>query len=362
MDVSNRPPANSFVTFARKIYKPVGFSKGYNFILWFIFLGAFLGFTLARLQYLDFYGNFCRPGNNGAGPGECFYWLQGHYRVGMILHLGCILPAALLACIQFIPVVRYKAMIVHRVNGHVVILLSLVATAGAFMVARRSYGGGIDIQVGVGLLGIGFLVALVIAYINIKRLQIEQHRAWMLRAWFWAGSIITVRIIMILAALILPMTGTYYVAQPCDKIQWTFNQGGLSNDQMLLSYPACAAFLSGEVMDQHATAKVDFSGAQDAIQVSAAFDFIFGTALWLAFALHVIGVELYLHLTPAEAERLRKVSYQKQLEAGMKHPGRAGLTADRLGDAPIWTPHNDNSSRQDEPARSWSVAPQGITE
>ena len=37
-----------------------------------------------------------------------------------------------------------------------------------------------------------------------------------------------------------------------------------------------------------------------------------------------------------EAQRLRKISYQRQLEAGMKKPGRAGLTSDRLGDADLW--------------------------
>lgn len=47
-----------------------------------------------------------------------------------------------------------------------------------------------------------------------------------------------------------------------------------------------------------------------------------------------------LHLTPAEAERLRNVSYQRQLEAGMKHPGRAGLTADSIGDSPLWVPQD----------------------
>lgn len=32
-----------------------------------------------------------------------------------------------------------------------------------------------------------------------------------------------------------------------------------------------------------------------------------------------------LHLTPKESERLRRVSYQRQLEAGFKNPGHAGL-------------------------------------
>lgn len=34
-----------------------------------------------------------------------------------------------------------------------------------------------------------------------------------------------------------------------------------------------------------------------------------------------------LHLTPRESERLRQVSYQRQLEAGFKNPGHAGLVA-----------------------------------
>lgn len=32
------------------------------------------------------------------------------------------------------------------------------------------------------------------------------------------------------------------------------------------------------------------------------------------------------------------MSYQRQLEAGMRNPGSAGLTADRLGDSEKWKP------------------------
>jgi hypothetical protein len=56
---------------------------------------------------------------------------------------------------------------------------------------------------------------------------------------------------------------------------------------------------------------------------------------------------LQLHLTPGEAERLRNVSYQRQLEAGMERPGRAGLTADRIGDSPPWVPQDQREGTQD---------------
>lgn len=60
--------------------------------------------------------------------------------------------------------------------------------------------------------------------------------------------------------------------------------------------------------------------------------------MWLAIFMHAAGVEIYLNLTPREYNRLREISYQKQLEAGFRKPGRAGLTVDRLGDADLWEP------------------------
>lgn len=42
-----------------------------------------------------------------------------------------------------------------------------------------------------------------------------------------------------------------------------------------------------------------------------------------------------LHLVPAEFESLRQISYNRQLVAGFKHPGRHGLASDRLGDSEL---------------------------
>ncbi|KAH9908417.1 hypothetical protein F4778DRAFT_717155 [Xylariomycetidae sp. FL2044] len=341
MALSDRPPRNAFVAFARRIYNPIGFSKGYNFVLWFIFLGAFFGFTLARLEYLNFYGRFCGP-EASVAPGECFYWLQPPYTVGILLHLCGILPAALLACVQFVPVVRHKAILVHRINGHVVIALALVGTAGVFIIAPRSFGGGLDVQTVTGALGIAFIWALAMAYVNIKRLQIEQHRAWMLRAWFWAGCIITNRIILILA-MSIPKADQKYYAMPCDKLAWMLG----SQAETLASYPECQSYFSGALPSQNAAVRADFISPDNVAELAADMDSTFGSALWLAFLIHIVGVEIYLHLTPAESERLRRVSHQRQLEAGMKNPGSAGLTADRLGDSEKWMPPTESGKASD---------------
>jgi hypothetical protein len=186
-----RPPANGFVRVARKVYGPIGFSKGYNFVLWFVFVGALMGFVLARLPFMSFYGVYCSPTTIAnqlhAAPGECYDYQSGHELVGMILHLVTILPAGFLLCFQFVPIIRYKAIIVHKINGYIILLFSVPSVVGALLVGRNAFGGGLDTQYWVGFLAIIFLGSLAMAYINIKRLQIEQHRMWMLRAWFYVG-------------------------------------------------------------------------------------------------------------------------------------------------------------------------------
>lgn len=220
----------------------------------------------------------------------------------------------------------------HRITGYLAVLLYMVGLIGALMIARHAFGGGLDIQAWVGFVGIGVLACFVVSYINIKRLQIEQHRAWMLRGWFYAGSIITTRLIMIIATMIISKKG-YWVVWSCAKIEATLGD----TSSWLDTYPACASYANGKNLDQVSAVEANF-GSGGAATTGAALNVSFGMALWLATAIHAVGVEMYLHLTPREALRLRQVSYQRQLEAGMKTPGSAGLTTDRLGDAEKWIP------------------------
>ncbi|OJD13436.1 hypothetical protein AJ78_06109 [Emergomyces pasteurianus Ep9510] len=336
---ADRPAANAFVAAARKIYNPVGFSKGYNFILFFIFAGALMGFTLARLQYLDYYGIFCgKP-----GIGECYFFTKDIEEIGLIVHLATILPAAFLVVFQFVPAIRHKFIIIHRINGYLILILSIISTIFSFMAAKHSFGGGLETQTGVGFIGISFIVCLVLGYINIKRLQLEQHRAWMLRAWFYASSIITLRLIMVIMAIIISSGGEYYSAKLCAQVDYTIGE-----KRTRTQYPECNVFYSGEDLNKQVLVQAKYGGGGSAITAGAAFGLSFGASLWLAFALHAIGIEIYLRLTPFEAERLRNVSYQRQQEAGMVNPGRAGLTADRLGDSAIWTPKYSACAPDDE--------------
>lgn len=141
---------------------------------------------------------------------------------------------------------------------------------------------------------------------------------------------------MIIAATLATASRSYFVARPCAEIAFAFSPSSPNATDILQSYPACAPHSDGTNPQQQALVRVDMNGQPP--NVGAALGSSFGMAIWLALAMHAIGVEAYLQLTPREHERLRNVSYQRQLEAGMKNPGRAGLTVDRVGDAEEWVP------------------------
>jgi hypothetical protein len=299
-------------------------------ILVFIFAGAMFAFSLARLSYLNVGGSADSSFAEGAAPGEWYHYHKGHYRIGITIHLATCIPAGLLMVWQFVPVIRYKALLFHRVNGYIIILLVFLSNVGALMVARRAFGGSLETQAAVGMLVILTTVAISMAYYNIKRLQIEQHRAWMLRAVFYLGVIITTRFIMAISAIIITRIGNYYQIQTCGQV--AFIHESLSEAASL--YPECA----NATADTQIIVNAKFGARSE--QVGASLGISFGMAIWLSLIMHLVGVEIYLALTPKERERLRKVSYEKQLEAGYKNPGSAGLTSDRWGDADKWEPHN----------------------
>ncbi|KAI0403222.1 hypothetical protein F4802DRAFT_599363 [Xylaria palmicola] len=300
MENRNTPPRTAFMTFmtfARKVYNPIGFAEGHNAAMWFVFVGALFCFAVIRLQYLNFSGVFCNPNLRGpmtAMPGECFYYTtSARDHVGIILHLATILPGTILACLQFVPTIRHKAILFHRINGYAVLLLAFVGTIGALMIARHSAGGGVDVQTFVGLLAIMFLGSLGRALYSVKSTMIGQHRAWMIRAWAYAGVIVTMRLGMFLGAMIISHAEQYLV-QPCDKINFTL-KGERATMQF---YPECGPFFSGENPGQKAVVRAKYLAPGNVMEVAAAFDAVFGPAAWLALALHASLVEFYLAFNP----------------------------------------------------------------
>jgi uncharacterized membrane protein len=321
----HNPNPDIIVRSLRKVYNPVGFKKGYNAILSFITLGYLVGFCLSQVQSFNVWGYWAI---SGSAPGEAWaYTSKGLlYKTAITLHIVTVIPSGFLAALQFLPIIRHKALLFHRLNGYLVMLLVLCLSVSGMISSKVAFGGDFATQCLAGSVGLATLAATVLAYVNIKRLQIEQHRAWMMRAWVWAASIITLRIIQIIATRIIGRIPDSYRMLACQQIDSVTGPG--SSGEL---YPSCTADPFGWT-----AVRMDLKSGVVA-EIMGALQGTFGASGFLAFFLHALGIELYLHLTPAEAERLRLVSYERQVERGWRSAGSAGLTADRLGDAE-WTP------------------------
>jgi hypothetical protein len=103
------------------------------------------------------------------------------------------------------------------------------------------------------------------------------------------GSIITVRIIMIISALIISKIGAYYQIWPCEKLNWTL--GG--RNKTLLTYPSCRPFYDGKHPNAVAPVLADLNNGGPE-QSGAALGLNFGMAVWLALFIHAVGVEIYV--------------------------------------------------------------------
>lgn len=80
-------------------------------------------------------------------------------------------------------------------------------------------------------------------------------------------------------------------------------------------YPTCAAVVNGtnQLGDGLQVAVLAKFASKNVEEISAAMQACFPMASWLAWLLHAVGVEVYLKLTPAENERLRQISFERQV-------------------------------------------------
>ncbi|RPA84939.1 hypothetical protein BJ508DRAFT_20308 [Ascobolus immersus RN42] len=250
----------------------------------------------------------------------------------MILHLAFVLPGAFLAVFQFIPLIRYRALIFHRVNGYLVLLLLTAGTIPGFLLSPHAFGGHISTASGGITIGVGTLVSLGMAYYNIKLLQIDQHRKWMLRAMVYMSAIITSRMMLgIGMAIMTSHPAPPFEVWPCGQLEWTVRDSDreVSHAAFVKTYPTCTG------KDKFAMARAGDYGVEG---FGSALRISFGTGLWIAMVLHAVGAEVYIRLTAGESERLRVVSWERQMERGWKNAGSVGSTGDRWGDAPKWVP------------------------
>jgi len=137
---------------------------------------------------------------------------------------------------------------------------------------------------------------------------------------------------MFVAARVISDIGGYYTIWFCSEAEYTLGD----SEAFLVEFPECKS--SGP--DTLIIVSSDYTNP---LHYASALRNTFGMSLWLALVLHVFGTEIYISLTQDESERLRRVSYKRQLNAGYANPGSAGITADRFGNS-TWIPPKDDPS------------------
>lgn len=130
---------------------------------------------------------------------------------------------------------------------------------------------------------------------------------------------------MIIAAQIIsayPPAQRQFLAYPCSVLRFIIR----SDTALLARYPACAPLVDGtntlgDALQVAVEANFNMGPeGNETEQLSAALHACFGMAGWLATALHVVGTEVYLKLTPKEGERLRRISYERQVSCSCLLP------------------------------------------
>ncbi|KAG6364529.1 hypothetical protein INS49_006130 [Diaporthe citri] len=126
----------------------------------------------------------------------------------------------------------------------------------------------------------------------------------------------------------------YAAMRPCAQID---SDGVLPKFLIESSWPECEAYFTGRSPDQQVLVKAEYYGLP--IEINVAISIVSGASAFVALFLHAMGVELYLHLTSGESERLRQASYHRQSASGQRHSPRAGSDVDNFEDSAKMPPH-----------------------
>lgn len=181
------------------------------------------------------------------------------------LTLVHIIPGALfmiLGPLQFNTKLRKRKLAWHRWSGRVFVVASLVIGVSALALSWSTSIGGFNETAATTLFGVFFLIAIVKAFLHIRRRRIALHREWMIRAFSIGLAVATIR----------PIVGVFF----------------------------------GLYMSRHFLSPHEF----------------FGIAFWIGFTLHLIAAEVWInHTRPTQGLRVQSgspITTFSQLKAGME--------------------------------------------
>ena len=116
-------------------------------------------------------------------------------------HTGLLLPhivggivALLLGPLQFVPSIRQKHKQLHRLVGKAYLVSVAVSGLGAaalLLLPERTLG----FHLGIGGLALAWFITSGLAYLSIRRRNIEQHREWMIRSYVVTFGFVNFRLL-----------------------------------------------------------------------------------------------------------------------------------------------------------------------
>lgn len=120
--------------------------------------------------------------------------------------------------------------------------------------------------------------------------------------------------LMPVSAMMIGRIGGYYTSISCEQIAYAGATYSARPDPNASGkFTACEADPNGWT-----AVRANLYDPQSVAEAMAGLQMGFGMAGLLAFFVHAVAVEVYLGLTPAEKERLRKISWERRVERGLE--------------------------------------------
>jgi uncharacterized membrane protein len=94
---------------------------------------------------------------------------------------------------QFSKKIRDRRQGLHRILGKTYLIEVLFGGIAGFYLAINAEGG-TNAQVGFTGMSLSWLITSLLAYLSIKRQEIDDHRAWMIRSYSLAFAAVTLRL------------------------------------------------------------------------------------------------------------------------------------------------------------------------
>lgn len=115
------------------------------------------------------------------------------YITPLLFHAGGGIIALCLGPWGFWTALRNKYLSLHRWMGRIYLLAVLVGGIAGLYLAASAFGG-LPTRIGFGMLGMLWLVTAAMAYLHIRRGNVQTHREWMIRNYALTFAAVTLRV------------------------------------------------------------------------------------------------------------------------------------------------------------------------